>query len=53
MGSLNAIHLLLTTKYISNYFATFFAGIRGKMITAKNAATSNTINMILFFLMIY
>jgi hypothetical protein len=29
--------------------ATFFAGIKGKTITAKNAATSNTINIVLIF----
>jgi hypothetical protein len=46
MGSVNAIHLLFTSKCNKvNYLAIFFAGINGNTITAKNAATSNTINM--------
>ena len=40
---------LLTVEVIPNYFATFLAGIKGKTITAKNAATSNTINIVLIF----
>ena len=50
MGSPNAIHLLFTNKCNTpDYFATFLAGIKGKMIIAKNAATSNTINIVLIF----
>ncbi len=46
MGSIKAIHLLFTKKCNTlNYFATFLAGINGNTITAKKAATSNTINM--------
>ncbi|SDQ00147.1 hypothetical protein SAMN05428975_5272 [Mucilaginibacter sp. OK268] len=33
-----------------NYLATFLAGIKGNIITAKNATTSNTTNITLIFL---
>jgi hypothetical protein len=49
MGSLMLSIFCLQLNVMLNYFATFLAGIKGTMITAKNRATSNTINMILIF----